>query len=174
MDPLTSDNKTKRPASEVRQCPVLCLSFPDDYSQTILSVAPHVLVCCKYAHVCQNYNAHLSTVNIDTPTRMYTSSQRKKSLHTVMCKKEKEKLPQKAKQDANATTQWDERDRYENDLPMRQSSYEEVCYMCHGNKQSTHFRLHFSKTMNLLKNSNNHWIKCTPNLKKINKRNRRQ
>lgn len=138
MDPLTSDNKTKRPASEVRQCPALSLSLHDDYScQTILSVTPHGPFCCKYAPVCQNYNAQCCK-HCDTPTKMCTFSVRSMCLHNT-CKrekkvfprwrvkkkkKEKEKLPLKANQNANATTQWDERDRYEHNFPMRQPGHE--------------------------------------------------
>lgn len=93
MDPLTSNNKTKRPASEVKQCPVLCLtlSLHDDYSsQTILSVTPHGPFCCKYAPVCQNYNAHITAVK--TGTHQPKSALRSTYLHNT-CKRKKKVFP---------------------------------------------------------------------------------
>ena len=113
----------------------LSLSLQDDCRcQTMWSVTPHGPLYCKYDCVPRLQCSLYCCKACDTSTQLsiFKSQFHKVTRHVKIIFQapkmtfttKKEKLHQKAKQNANPRTQWNERDQYEHDFPKGESGHE--------------------------------------------------
>lgn len=148
--------------------------MPFSLSSSMMTI--YVKQYCLSSHVvhypiCQKYNIHVTAVNTDTATKShlvwghFSYIKQKKVFPQCM----KKNPPQKAKQHANITTQWDKKEWPELNFPIAQCGHEwQLCFACSIlQKKRMQYLGHknINKTMHLhIKNSID-WIKDITKIK---------